>query len=101
MNYIADIGTHFLGSSHFLTKLSGGGQLVSLFLSNSIIIAGIILLFIIVFSGYSIINAHGDPQKMKATMHSVTWAVVGFLIVFATYFIIQIIGSVTGITITQ
>ncbi len=101
MNYLAgtDIGTSFLGSGHFLTQLTGVGKLVSLFLSNSILVAGIILLFIIIFAGYGIIGAGGNAQKVQASMKLLTYGVAGFLLVFATYFILRIIQALTGVDI--
>jgi hypothetical protein len=94
-----DIGTCFLGPNHFLSQISGGSTLISLFLSNSIVIAGVILIFILVFSGYSFIGAGGNPQKVQAAAKMATYGIAGFLLVFATYFIIKIIESITALNI--
>lgn len=102
MNYLAaNIGNSFFGGGHFLTQRAGLGQLVSIFLSNSIIIAGVILLFIIVFAGISIVGGAGNPQKVQGAMKLITYGVGGFLLVFATYFIIKLIETMTGVPILQ
>jgi len=102
MYYLSDIGdTFFGGSGHFLTQITGPSTLINLFLSNSIVVAGIILLFIIVFAGIQIIGAGGNPQKMQGAMKLLTYGIAGFLIVFATFFIIRIIERITGVDILQ
>lgn len=98
----AEFGDKFFNQSgHFLTKITGPSTLVSLFLSNSIIIAGVILLFIIIFAGYGIVGAGGNPQKVAASMKLITYGVAGFLLIFAAYFIVTIIQTLTGTNLIQ
>lgn len=104
MNLLAQstIGETFLGTgSHPLNQLTGPSALISILLSNSIVIAGVILLFIFIFAGYSYIGAGGNPQKVQAATKYLTYGVAGFLLVFATFFIIRIIESITGVSILQ
>jgi hypothetical protein len=91
--------TLFNNPSHFLTKPTGVGILVSLFLKNSLVIAGILLIFFIVFAGIQLVGAGGNPQKVQAATKLLTYGVAGFLLVFASYFIIGIIETMTGTTI--
>lgn len=88
MNYLAaQIGdTFFNQPGHFLTQLSGPSTLVSLFLSNSLVIAGIILTFILVLAGISFIGAGGNPQKVQAATKLATYGILGFLVVFWSIF---------------
>ncbi len=97
----ANIGGSFFKNdpNHFLTKITGLGTLVSLFLSNSILVAGILLLFLIIITGYLVIGAGGDPQKLQIAMKTITYALSGFLLIFATYFIIRIVEAMTGLFI--
>ena len=102
MNLLSDIGgTFFNTPNHAFSNITGASTLVSLFLSNAIIIAGVILLFIIIFAGYGIIGAGGNPQKVAASMKLLTYGVAGFLLIFATFFIIRIIEGITGFGILQ
>jgi len=79
------------------------GSLVSILIPNAIIIAGLIFLGIILFSGFKLVIGAGhqqsaqDAAKAKAAL---TWGVVGFLIVVMGYFILQIIGAMLGINLT-
>lgn len=97
MKLAVDIGTSFFNvPNHPLSNITGTSTLVSLFLSNSIIIAGVILLFIVIFAGYGVISAGGNPQKVAAAMKLLTYGIAGFLLIFATFFIIRIVEAVTS-----
>lgn len=97
-----DIGSSFFGSGgHFLSDLPGIGKLVSIIVSNAIIVAGIIMLFLMVFAGISMISggASGNPQKVAQGKQTATIAIIGFIIVFISYWIVQIIEQITGVDI--
>lgn len=109
MNQLAfDIGQKFLdsagayGGSHGSTgtfgDLTGIGRLVSLFINISFVIAGLILLFYFVMGGIGMISSAGksDPQKAEQAKKSITSALIGFVIVFASYWIVKLIGQLIG-----
>lgn len=77
------------------------GSLISAILPNLYILAGILLLFLLIFGGFSLIMGAGggDTQKTGQGKKAVTMAVAGFLIIFVSYWIIQIIEVVTGVNI--
>ena len=104
MNKVAiDIGSTFFGGGHPLQQISGVGQLVSIIVSNALVVAGIIMLFLLVFGGFSIIAGAGrdNPEQASRGKQAATTAVIGFIIIFAAYWIIQLIQLITGITILQ
>ncbi len=99
MNQIAvDIGTTF-GSPFGQGK--GLGDLVSVVLSNVLVIAGIVLLFFFIFGGISMIAGAGqdNPEKAAKGKQAATAALIGFIIIFAAYWIIQIVEKITGLDI--
>jgi hypothetical protein len=98
-----DIGESFFGGDHFLRDLPGLGQLVSIFVSNAIIVAGIILLFLLVFGGFSMIAGAGNknPQQVAQGKQATTAAAVGFVIIIVAYWIVQLIGRATGQNLLQ
>lgn len=75
--------------------------LIAALLRNSLTIAGVILLCLLIFGGLSyIINAgDSDPKKTAQSMAMITDAIIGFLVVILAYFIIQIVEVVTGVNI--
>lgn len=104
MKYLAqiDIGKTFfgteLGSTHPLQQLTGIGALVSLFLKASFALAGLLILFFIIFAGFQIIVGAGqnNPEAAKKGKEAATAAVIGFVIIFVAYWIIRIIEIITG-----
>lgn len=77
------------------------GQLVSVIISNLYILAGIVLFFLVIFGGFSIIAGagRGDAEQAARGRQALTWAVIGFLIIFTSYWIIQLIERLTGVDI--
>lgn len=109
MNQLAlDIGKEFLnsagayggshGSSGTFGNLTSIGTLVTLFINISFVVAGLILLFYFILGGIGMISSAGknDPQKAEQAKKSITSAVIGFIVVFASYWIVKLIGQLIG-----
>jgi hypothetical protein len=90
-------GSHPIGSQEDV--LTSPTSFLSKILPNVYIIAGLILLFLLVFGGFTLITSAGDPEKSQQGQKTITNAIIGFLIIFASYWIIQIIQVLTGIPI--
>jgi hypothetical protein len=104
-NLAFDIGQQFLGTPNpIATKGLGSiGYLVSLFINIAFILAGLLFLFLFILGGIGMIGSAGqsDPQKAEQAKKTITSAVIGFVIVFASYWIVQLIGQITGIEIIK
>lgn len=74
------------------------GQLVSTLSQNFLVIAGAIFLVLIIFAGYTIIRGAGsqDGKQMEKAKSIFTYAIIGFLIIFGAYWIVQIINFFTN-----
>jgi len=74
------------------------GDLVTLIVNTSMVVAGIIILFFFISGGLSMIIGAGnnDPQAVAKGKSAVTSAVVGFIIMFVSFWIIQIIEIISG-----
>lgn len=82
-------------------RYSNISQLINPLLKNSLTIAGIIFLALIIFGGIGMIAGAGnnDPKKAEQSKKTLTSAIIGFVVVFCAYFIIQIIEALTGVKI--
>lgn len=58
--------------------------------------AGILLLLYLLWGGLQLMTSGGDPKAIQSARDKITSALIGFLIVFAAYWIVQIIGSFLG-----
>lgn len=74
----------------------GGLSNLQIFISNTLtifIVAGAFLLVIyIVWAGIQMIIAHGDKNKVTAARGRLTWAIIGFIIILSSFFILDTIG---------
>ena len=97
-----DISKTPLGNGHQLgTSYPNLAILVSVILKNALTVAAIVFLVLLIFGGLTfIINAgSGDSKKTAQSSAAITNALIGFLVVFLAYFIIQIVEVITGLNI--
>lgn len=75
------------------------GDIISLVLSGGLVIAGIVFVGMIVFGGYHLIHGAGnaDPKSSAQGKDAVTWAVVGFALVFSAYWILRLLQNILGL----
>ena len=91
---------NFFLDSTFKSPFSNIGQTISYLLPNIIGVSAIIMFFLIMGAGFSMLTNAGneasaqDKAKAKAAL---TYSVIGFLLVVAAYFILQVIGVVLGV----
>jgi hypothetical protein len=81
------------------TAYPTASNLINNILPNIYIAGGLIIFFMILFGGFTIIANAGNPDKMKEGTKTITSAIIGLLVLFASYWIIQIIQVVTGVQI--
>ena len=97
-----DIGKEFFGQgSSFPTTLEEVGPLVSRFINIAFIAAGVILLIFFIMGGIGLISGAGseNPEQLAKGKQTVISALIGFVVVFAAYWIVQLIQVITGVNI--
>lgn len=75
------------------------GDFTSRFMLYAIGLAGLVFVIIIIISGFNMLTSMGEPAKIQSAGKSLTNGFIGLLLVVATYFIMQIIQAVFGLTI--
>ncbi len=86
-------------------KIQTGGytsnptSLISSILPTVYIVAGLILFIYLVVGGFMLIASAGNEKQAEGGKQAVTNAIIGFVIIFASYWIIQIIQIITGLKI--
>jgi hypothetical protein len=60
--------------------------------------AGIGLLLMIIAAGFGLLSSAGDPKKTEGAKQRITNALLGFVIIFVAYWLVQIAGKIFGIT---
>jgi len=90
-----------LSSEHNLSSYSSFADIINLIVKNSITIAGIILVALLIFGGITFIMSagSGDSKKADQGKKTITAALIGFVVVIFSYVIIKIIETITGLHI--
>jgi hypothetical protein len=99
---LVEIDNEFFGTRfHKLSELLGLGELVSLVIKIIFIVAGVGLLVFFIIGGIGMITSagSGNPEGAEKAKKAVTSAVIGFMVVFVAYWIVQLIELWTGIKI--
>ena len=99
MNQGINLGDHltiFDGANEVKVsaKYTDFGFVVNLIVSNLFVIAGILIFFLVIGAGLSYLK---DTDKGKdEAKNLITGAVIGFLVMFSAYWIVQIVKLLTG-----
>lgn len=75
------------------------GTIISKLLPYIYVFAGLALLVMLILGGITLMTAAGDPAKSKSGYGKITSALIGFLIIFITYFVAQLVEILLGIKI--
>lgn len=60
-------------------------------------VAGALLAIYLVKGGIDLMTSGGDPKKVAGAKSTITNALIGMIIVFSAYWIVQIVGIVLGL----
>jgi Zn-dependent protease with chaperone function len=100
-DYIAqtDLGEAFFGGAHPLQNMTGVAKFVGAGFSNALVVAGVVLIIIIIYSGISMLTAAGNAQMFERSRLVLTSGIIGFVIVVASWFIVNyVVYSTVGIS---
>jgi hypothetical protein len=62
-------------------------------------LAGILMFAMIIYGGLTLMLSGGSPEGVKEGTSKILFGVVGFIIVFASFWIIKIVEAIFGIQI--
>jgi hypothetical protein len=87
-----------VGISGPLQGINKLGDFISIIVNMVVYpIAGVILLFILIWGGFDILMAQGDPDKVNAGRNKITSAIVGFILLVLSYFFARLIGYIFNV----
>jgi len=97
-----DIGEEFKLKEKGIAETPGYGSIgefISAILPNVYIIASLILFLLLIAGGFVIITSGDNPEQKGKGGKAVTSAVIGFIIIFVSFWIIKLIEFITGVEI--
>ena len=77
------------------------GDIVNVIVRNAFVLAGLIAFILMIFGGFGIIvgAGSGDTKKLEQGKKNLTGAVAGLILVVTSYWLIQIIERITGLSL--
>jgi uncharacterized membrane protein len=60
--------------------------------------AGVGLLIMLILGGFAFLTSAGDTKKLEGGKQRITHAIIGFLIIFVAYWVVQIVGTIFGLS---
>lgn len=70
-------------------------------INASLVLAGVIAVFLIVYSGIQYITSGGDKEKVDHARKRLTYAIIGLIFIFMSFMIINFIATFTGVEKSQ
>ena len=74
---------------------------VPLFIMNiiywGILLAGFVAAIVVIMGGIRFLTSGGDPKKLDLAKKTIGFAVLGLVLLLLSFFVINFIGSVTGV----
>lgn len=72
-------------------------SLISALIPFIYVLAGLALLLMLLVGGFQLMMSAGDPKGVESGKNKVMYALIGFLIIFASYWLVQILQIVFGL----
>lgn len=60
--------------------------------------AGIVLFVMLIIGGFQYLTSGGDPKKVASARNTLTFAIIGIVLVALAYLILVVISMITGAT---
>lgn len=62
----------------------------------ALFLSGVVALFYIIYAGFQYINSGGDAKTVEGAQKTLTYAIIGLVIVLLSFFIVNFIAGLTG-----
>ena len=82
-------------------KLSSIPILFENILGAVTVLAGFAALMMLIFGGFRYIVAQGDPKAVQAARGTLTWAIVGLVMIIVAWLILAFLANFLGLPLTK
>lgn len=66
-------------------------------LNIAFFLASIVALFFIIWAGLKLIRSNGDAKQVDSARKTLTYAIIGLILVFLSFLIVNFIATITGV----
>jgi type III secretory pathway component EscT len=64
-------------------------------------IVGIAVFIMLLVGGFGFLTSGASPEKSAKAKQTITWAVIGLIVILAIWFVLRLIEEFTGVTISN
>jgi len=64
-------------------------------------LAAIVLFVLLIMSGFKFITSGGDPKALEGAKKTLTYAIIGLIVILVSYLILVLIQTITGVNVTN
>ena len=81
-------------------KLSGIVKILENIIGLLAPAAGIAFLIMLIIGGWQFMSSGGDPKAVGGAKNTLTFAIIGIILVIASWLILQLVAEITGAPVT-
>ncbi len=67
-------------------------------INGALVFAGLAALALVIFAGAQYITSKGDQAKIDTAKKTLTYAIIGLIVIFMSFFIVTLISQLTGVS---
>lgn len=72
--------------------------IIKLVVNAALVFAGIVALVLIIYSGIRYITSRGDQTALDSAKKTLTYAIIGLIVIFLSFFIVNLVSTLTGVS---
>lgn len=97
---LAVITNPVLKNQNITSATSGSyvNSIIQTFISLLIIVGIIYFVIHFISAAYHMISSQGDPKKFEEAQKSLTYSLLGLVLIFIVFAVLKVIGSIFGLT---
>lgn len=98
------------GTDCFVTNVAGAGTVPTIkcleplfrnLVLSIVALSGVALFIMLIISGFNFLFSGGDQKKLEKARSTMTYAIMGLVVIASAYLIVQTIKVFTGVDVTQ
>lgn len=88
-------------SSNDIPTISDLESVIGNVVRSALGLAGIVLFVLLLVGGFKFITSGGDPKAVESAKNTLTHAIIGLVIILASYLVLVLIKELTGVDVTN
>lgn len=73
------------------------GIIIGNVIHSALVLIGPLTIIMIIISGFRFVMSHGDSKQLEGAKKTLTFAIVGLVVVVFSYLLLNIIATITGV----